>query len=523
MIMSHPGMTYLWAVLILIFIAGINLWVLVAPAPTSKQEWRLPLTRIPLLGGLFRYLTTKIWPLLTLRIITVAVFSLIILAGIFGTNIPSRNIATVLTWNIWWTCIVFVVIFSGSSWCGICPWDTVSNWIARQRIWRRSKSESQGRGGRQVPKALRNVWMAFALFLIFTWMEIGLGITDDPFKTALLSLLMTFLAVMSMMIFSGRAFCRHACPIGRTIGFYSQLSAFELRTGDTDVCKECTTLECYHGSETIAPCPSKLVVGKMKESTYCTSCGNCTQSCPKEVVSWRLRPLSSEAKLDARPHLDESFFILGLLGVTIFHAFTMLGHWEPLLLGLRDFISPNSPVLISFTILLMGFTAVPILVYWCASYLTRFVWQHFFDISSDVIATTQKWKLSTQDIFCSFAFVTLPLAFSYHLAHNLNHLMRENSDLIALAKNPFGWYIKPLTMAERHEQMMNLIIPQDVVYIIQTVLMIAGFWIAAQVIRYRGYKIHQAEKLKLAPILLFADLVILTNVWMMVQPMQMRM
>jgi hypothetical protein len=78
-------------------------------------------------------------------------------------------------------------------------------------------------------------------------------------------------------------------------------------------------------------------------------------------------------------------------------------------------------------------------------------------------------------------------------------------------------------MMEKHEQMMNLVIPQNVVSVTQTVLMIIGFWITIQVIRYRGFKLYQASGLKLLPILLFANVIILFNVWMMVQPMAMRM
>ncbi|MBV1873464.1 MAG: hypothetical protein KUG80_01705, partial [Gammaproteobacteria bacterium] len=65
--------------------------------------------------------------------------------------------------------------------------------------------------------------------------------------------------------------------------------------------------------------------------------------------------------------------------------------------------------------------------------------------------------------------------------------------------------------------------PQDVVFVTQTILMIIGFWITVQVIRYRGYKLYQATGLKLIPVLLFANVIILFNVWMMVQPMAMRM
>ena len=524
MMMLHPGLSDIYALIIIAAIMMMNVWVLVSAAPSSAQEWRLSLSQLPVVGPLFTYLMNHTWVQLSLKMLVAATFLLIMAAGVFGTQIASKNVATVLTWNIWWTCIVFIVFFVGTSWCGICPWDTFSNLITRQKIWLRSKNRF--RLNITVPKKFRNVWLAFAFFLFFTWLEIGFGLTEDPFNTAMLCLFISILAVAGMLFYEDRAFCRYACPVGRTIGFYSQLSPVELRAVDSNVCKDCKSLACYHGTDTVQNCTSNLVVGTMKESTYCTSCGNCTKSCPEQNISWRLRPISSEAKLDARPHMDESIFIIGLLSTTMFHAFTMLPVWEPLLLGVHEFFGSVLPIIFSFTLILIAFIATPIAIFWVFAKLTQIVWQYQAEQDakkSNAILVNTKRDLSIAKLFSGFAFTALPLAFFYHLAHNLNHLMRENTDFIELLGNPFGFFAKPLNMTEKHEQMMSLVIPQDVVAVVQTVLMVIGFWITIQVIRYRGYKLYQATGFKLLPILLFANMIVLFNVWMMVQPMAMRM
>lgn len=524
MMMSHPGLSNIYALIIIISIMLMNAWMLFSSAPSSSQEWRMSLRSLPVFGPLFSYLMTRTWVQLVLKIAVAATFLLIMAAGVFGTQIASKNVATVLTWNIWWTCIVFIVFFVGTSWCGMCPWDTFSNFVARQALWARTKSRLPQ--NITVPKAFRNVWLAFAFFVFFTWLEIGFGLTESPFRTAMLCLFISLLAIWGMLFFEDRAFCRYACPVGRTIGFYSQLSPVELRANDPALCKDCKSLACYHGTDSIQNCTSSLVVGRMQESTYCTSCGNCTQSCPEDNVSWRLRPISSEAKLDARPHMDESIFIIGLLSTTMFHAFTMLPVWEPLLLGMHKFFGGFFPIIFSFTLILLGFIATPIFIFLIFVKLTQLFWLHKKETdinNSNLIPVNTKRDLSLSKLFSGFAFTALPLAFFYHLAHNLNHLMRENTNFVGLFFNPFGFYAKPLNMMEKHEQMMNLVIPQNVVSVTQTVLMIVGFWITIQVIRYRGFKLYQASGLKLLPILLFANVIVLFNVWMMVQPMAMRM
>ncbi len=78
-----------------------------------------------------------------------------------------------------------------------------------------------------MPKQLRNVWPALLLFIGLTWLELGAGVTTSPYATALLALLMLVLATVSLSLFERKAFCRYFCPVGRTVGFYSQLAPVE--------------------------------------------------------------------------------------------------------------------------------------------------------------------------------------------------------------------------------------------------------------------------------------------------------
>ena len=172
-----------------------------------------------------------------------------------GTRIPERNIATVLTWNIWWTGLIISVFFLGSAWCAICPWDALATWLVRRRLWRRAHPNNSL--NLTVPRPFRSVWPALILLIALTWLELGVGITIDPYATGLLALLMLVLATVSLAIYENKAFCRYLCPVGRTVGVYSQLAPVELRPIDNDICARCTSLECYHGNDTTEPCRMK--------------------------------------------------------------------------------------------------------------------------------------------------------------------------------------------------------------------------------------------------------------------------
>ncbi|MCK5668803.1 MAG: 4Fe-4S binding protein, partial [Gammaproteobacteria bacterium] len=244
--MTHPGLPLEWTIFIImsmLLLAGRQLLM----TPQNKMmSYSLSFAEIPVISNIVKFLTDSIWPLLFLKIIMVCLFLLVIMAGLIGTPIAERNIATVLTWNIWWAALIISVFFIGSAWCAVCPWDTLASWLVRRKLWRRARPNNSL--NLKVPRSLSNVWPAIIMLISLTWLELGFGVTTNPYITSVLALLMVVMATVSLAIYDGKAFCRHFCPVGRTIGFYSQLAPVELRPIDPDICAKCTTLDCYHGT-----------------------------------------------------------------------------------------------------------------------------------------------------------------------------------------------------------------------------------------------------------------------------------
>ncbi len=510
MTMTHPGLPDFWGLIIIsLMLLGV-IWVVFSPLPAQFNLSTFSLARLPLLGRGFRKLSASRWLLFSLKLIVVGFFLLIIIAGLFGTPIAERNIATVLTWNLWWSGLVFSIFFLGSAWCAVCPWDTLAQWLVKRKLWKRHHQITSL--NLRVPRWLQNVWPALALFIILTWLELGVGITSNPYATAAVSLLMVVLATISLALFQRKAFCRYFCPVGRTVGYYSQLAPVELRPINHDVCLNCKTLDCYHGTDEVEPCPTWLVMGRLQQNSYCTSCGNCSQSCPHENIAWRLRSPSVEALHSARPHWDESWFMIGLLALTGFHGLTMMPFWEIWMSDLARVIGDSGRLLWSFSLGLTASVAVIASTYAILVAITK-----------NVLGTDLPFKR----MFSNFAFVSLPLAFSYHMAHNLNHLIREAGNIGSVFLNPLGIDTLPLSMMEKHQRQIDMWLSQDVIFSIQAGLMIFGFWIALQVVRYRGFKLVPAgtsfASLRLFPILMFAILVTGFHLWLLMQPMIMRM
>ncbi|MCY3772054.1 MAG: 4Fe-4S binding protein [Gemmatimonadetes bacterium] len=505
MMMVHPGLPSVWAAALCVFMLALSAYILLANTVSGRPAKTISLANIPVLGAFVRALTGTPVILLFLKITVVCLFVLVIAAGLSGSQIPERNIATVLTWNIWWAGLIISVFFLGSAWCAICPWDAIATWLVRRRLWRRAHPNNSL--NLRVSRRLRSVWPALVLFIVLTWFELGVGVTSSPYMTALLALAMVLMATASLAVFEGKAFCRYFCPVGRTIGFYSQLAPVELRPVNTDICAGCKTLECYYGSETVDPCPTHLVMGRLKQNTYCTSCGNCARSCPDNNVAWRLRAPSREAIEDARPHWDEAWFMLGLLALTEFHGISMAPFFEVWLLSLAALVNDSGKLLWSFSILLLSGMLVVVLAY-----------AFFVRLTQKICPGRSEFK----KLFSGFVFVSLPLAFSYHLAHNLSHLFRESSGFGALLLNPFGLGAQPLSMMEKHSRHQDILFSQDFLFASQAALLAFGFWISLKVIQHRGYVLAGAAGLRLSPMIMFAITITGLHVWLLMQPMMMR-
>ncbi|MGD8741961.1 MAG: 4Fe-4S binding protein, partial [Granulosicoccaceae bacterium] len=449
-------------------------------------------------------------PLFVLKAIVAVLFLLVIAAGLFGTPIPERNLATTLTWTVWWTGIVITVFFLGSAWCAVCPWDTIAGWLVRRRLWKRARAATSL--GLRVPKSWRNVWPALMMFVGLTWLELGVGVTTNPYATALLSLVMVVMATVYMAVFERKAFCKHVCPVGRTVGFYAQLATVELRPREPQQCADCKTLECYHGTGTVEPCPTHLVMGSLSQSTYCTSCGACVLDCPHDNVGWRVRSPAVEAIRHARPHRDEAWFMLGLLALTTFHGITMMPFWESGLSWFAQLIGDSGQLLWSFSLGMVIILLIPALLYALA-----------------IVATQRLLPVGMPfgQLFARLAFASLPLAFTYHIAHNLNHLVRESRGFTAVLLNPLGRDTLPLSMHELHMRHMNPLLPEQVLFALQAGLMVFGFWLALRVLQQRSVDVlnGQAEWKAgyLLPGVLFIISITAFNLWLLAQPMVMRM
>jgi polyferredoxin/YHS domain-containing protein len=495
-----PGWLYYSSIgFLLVLSFGLFEWMAPRLSAGSPSK-RFNLLKYPSVLALVKHPVTRF---VAQGIMAVA-FVTIIAAGLFGSQLPSKNIAPILTWTVWWGGLVVIILLAGKAWCYVCPWDAIAGWAEGLKLWGRRKEGLSL--GLSWPKVMRNIWPATILFIGLTWVEIGFGVTMKPRATAWLGLGMLGMAFVSAFVFDRKSFCRYGCLVGRVSGLYALFAPVEVRAEDRDVCKSCATHSCYHGNEMGEPCPTHQYLGAMDQNTYCISCMECVKSCELDNVALNIRPWGSDLETHKRPRTDEAYLALLMLSLTAFHGLTMTGIWEEFVRGLSDVLGVGRSV--AFSVGMAGLIGLPLAIYALLVGLS--------------MKMSGEAEVKYKDYFVRYAYALLPIALFYHLAHNSEHLLMEGQKVVALASDPMGWgwnlmgtgllTIAPLASLSTLWGMQVLLVLVGHVY---------SLWVARRTavgLFGEGGSAFRSQLPMLAAMVLFS----LLSLWLLKQPMVMR-
>ena len=288
-------------------------------APVARRGFRLNIAKRK---SIYRLLQSR-WLQVIPQLVMIGLLLFLIYAGLFGSR--ATNVTPIAVWTIWWAGLIFAVLLFAALWCFVCPWDGLANLVSRLRLAARVETLSLKL---PFPDALKTLYPAIVLFFGLTWLELGFGVTTDPRWTAYMGIGMAAMAMVSALLWEGKRFCAHLCPVGRICGIYGNFSPFELRARNTKTCEVCSTEDCLHGNERGYACPTGISLKTMTASTMCTMCTECIKSCNKRNVALNIRPFGSDLRTYRTPRLDEAWLALSLLALTLFHGFSMTSAWQ---------------------------------------------------------------------------------------------------------------------------------------------------------------------------------------------------
>ena len=487
------------------------------PRSRVRNYWRIDLMAKPWAARMVK----SRWFQPAVQIPVVIGFVVILAIGLIGSQEPGRNLAPVLTWNIWWIGLIFVVFVFGNLWCFMCPWTAIPDWIMRLSFTGTKPIRSLGK---RYPRAKLWMWPAIILFAFVTWLEIIFDAANRPWLTSVLAISMVVQAWALLVLFERKVMCRYVCFVGRVSGQYSMLGLLELRRRDEQTCKTCVDKECYHGVPGKSlPCPTHEFMGAMNENQYCTLCTECVKSCPHDNISFGVRAVGDVM----RPHRskpDEAYMAILVFIVSAFHGAAMIPLWKEWETIVRqsviDFQTSifGSDVLgfagshggtLTFTLMMLGCIFIPSIIYYGLCWM--------------MARASGRPDISRRRVFIRFSFTLLPIALFYHLAHNATHVFWEWSKVRRLVSDPLGWGHDIFGTARAP---LSSVWSPETIWYLQIALVIIGHILGIVAAQREAFRLYDGDKKASfrVHLVMMAGMALMSllSLWLLAQPMYMR-
>ncbi|MBI1737386.1 MAG: 4Fe-4S binding protein, partial [Candidatus Rokubacteria bacterium] len=451
---AAPGLGWLaWiAIGLSVVIGGAGLYGVAVRARTPATG-ALDLLSIPWLRALLTSSRLQTGVQVAMLVLTVGIAVL----GFVDVQDGGVNLATKLTWTLWWPGIIFTFVLAGRVWCVACPFGALNEWSSR----------ATGTG-RRLPRIFRNVWWATGAFVVLTWADEQLGVVRSPIVTAWIVIAVAAVAILVGLRYERRSFCRHLCPIGGLIGIYSMTAPVELRARDTGLCRTHAEKSCYRGGATSRGCPMLEFPQTLDRNNYCTLCGDCVKGCDRGNLVLRLRTFGKDLWATSRRALDEAYLAVALVGLTLFVTAGMLTAWPDWISAaarwlpgaVRTSLKPVTYLGLVETMLLVAVSLViaPLLVLGAAAVATR---------------RAGAGAPGARRAFVLFGYMFVPVGLAMHLAHNLAHLLLEGGGLLPAVQRAVARYT-PISIGEPDWHVLPLA-PEPVVGLLQMAIIVGFF------------------------------------------------
>jgi hypothetical protein len=162
----------------------------------------------------------------TLKLATLGLFLITVLAGLLGDQNPYRNIAPTMVWIVWWVGFAYLSAFLGDLWRLVSPWRTVFD--AVDRLHRRRRGGIGLACDLPYPQAL-GAWPACALLLAFSWVELVYPDPAVPAHLAYLAIAYSLLTWSGMVLFGRDRWLERGEPFALFFGLFARLAPTEWR------------------------------------------------------------------------------------------------------------------------------------------------------------------------------------------------------------------------------------------------------------------------------------------------------
>lgn len=353
--------------------------------------------------------------------LTLPVFLIAILTGLFGTPAGSRNFGIIFVWIVWWALVIlFMVPLGGRLWCAVCPIPAPGEWLQRRALIQPRANGKVYTLGLKFPRRMKNIWLQNGAFLGVALFSVV--ILTTPLVSSLVLLGFMAVAIGTSVLFERRVFCRYLCPVGGFIGLYSQIAPVEVRVKDSSVCRTHTEKTCYQGSTAGYGCPWLVYPAALEKNTYCGMCTECLKTCPHDNIGIFVRAPGKDLETTQGRRLDEAYKALIMLTCALAYSIVLIGPWS-VLKETAYAVGTSAWWGYAFAFLAANLVIVPAFFFGCTTLARQFSFQ----------------KFSLRRTFVEYAYVLVPLGLGAWAAFTLSFVLINFSYAWQVLSDPFGW------------------------------------------------------------------------------------
>lgn len=487
-----------------IFLAGVVAFTYLAIAGSKIERY----PKYDLLGiGLIKRMAKSRTFRLAVQMIVVAAFIFTLAAGFIGAQ-ALDNINVVITWSWWYMLLFILALLVGRFWCFACPWKSIVDWILNRSFLKVRKERDVMGLHRPWPKKLRGIHIPLIFFSVLFLFDLAFiyGWKFIPIATSLLGVFFLIFTFLGLFFFSRGSFCRYACIVGWVQGSFTNFSPLELRARDKKICaEECKNKDCLNGNDSGYGCPTYQLLQVMDNNSQCLLCTECVKTCPYDNVSINIRPYGMDLVTSKRFGMNDAYFAIILLALSLFHRISMSPSW----LEFGDTLNlpglPGSGHVLAFII--------------GVSVSVSITYGGHYAFSSLSLKLSGNNNVNFRSVFSNYAYAFLPFPFLYLAGHCFEHLFSMGAEIIPAISDPFGWGWNLFgTAAVQPLPLFGTLALKWIITLFIIISVIACIWVAFQRSRIVFDDDREAFR-SLIPIVVWIYVLTIVGIWFVAQPM----
>jgi hypothetical protein len=464
------------AVVVLSFV--IAAWYLKpeAQAPAARPD----LSAIP---GLRALASAPV--LLALKILSVFLFVLALLAGFIGVPDYSRNAAPTIFWVMGWVGLAFTSVLLGNVWLIVNP--CLILFDAADALWRRMTKRGLSLA-LPYPRGI-GVLPGILMVIAFTWFMLASGMAGDSRSLACVVSVYSAVTWAGMFVFGAPAWLAHGEAFTLLFSVLARFSPAALRVTDRAICAR-------------ADCPPE-------QNGVCVDCPEAFLLASAEKREVTLRGYGAGLIVQHPLPLSMTVLVLMVLALVAFEGFMDTAQWIDLMVSLGELEeSDGIHAPLKTTLCFVAAIALLFALFYIVCALMRMIGY-----------AGAARKHSTLQIMGLFVLSLVPIAIAYHVAHYLYWFFTQIQFVVPAASDPlaYGWDL----FGGRDFVPDRAAISLKVIWHTAIVAIVVGHVIAVYVAHRMALNVfgtRRAALLSQIPMLLLMVGYTMTSLWMLAQP-----